>query len=131
MTDNNDNRIDGPGTLGEQGSPAPICLAQELTVDGLIDGPNLKQGDILKFFDRCCDSIGMTPYGEPHMAYYAGGWSAVQFIMESSITVHQIGNALWVNIFSCKPFDVDAAVAFTCLHFNTREPNYHMHRRPL
>jgi len=43
------------------------------------------------------------------------GTSAIQFIKTSTITIHTLDllqNA-YVNIFSCKEFDVDAAQKFT------------------
>ena len=60
------------------------------------------------------DDYGVPPEEretEPHMK----GTSAIQFIKTSTITIHTLDllqNA-YVNIFSCKEFDVDAAQKFT------------------
>ena len=47
------------------------------------------------------------------------GTSAVQFILTSTIVIHTLDlmNAVYVNIFSCKEFDVDKAAAFTAEWF--------------
>ena len=47
------------------------------------------------------------------------GWSALQFIETSSITVHadEVGDRCFVDIFSSQAFDPDDAMAIAVEHF--------------
>lgn len=58
---------------------------------------------------------------EPHLK----GTSAVQFMLTSNVTVHALDilKSLYVNIFSCKEFDSDAATRFTTEYFSGRLVN--------
>ena len=60
------------------------------------------------------DDVGVPPeeqQTEPHTK----GTSAVCFILTSTIVVHSLDllKTVYVNIFSCKPFDPEAARIFT------------------
>ena len=85
-----------------------------------------------EFFGQLCKRIDMVPHDlhfwddvgvpadecqtEPH----AKGTSAVQFILTSTIVVHTLDllAKVFINIFSCKPFDTAAAEAFCVEFFN-------------
>jgi S-adenosylmethionine/arginine decarboxylase-like enzyme len=60
------------------------------------------------------DDIGV-PLDERQMLAHTKGTSAVCFILTSSIVIHTLDilKAVYVNIFSCKPFDPAAAEKFT------------------
>jgi S-adenosylmethionine/arginine decarboxylase-like enzyme len=47
------------------------------------------------------------------------GWSAMQFIETSSITIHadEFGGRCFVDVFSCRPFDPELAAAVAVEHF--------------
>ena len=51
------------------------------------------------------------------------GTSAVQFILTSSIVIHTLDllRAVYLNIFSCKRFDSDAAARFSAEAFGSRD----------
>lgn len=81
---------------------------------------------IAQFCADLCEAIGMKAEdlffwdyeGEPE-AYKAApphlkGISAVQFITTSNITLHSLDELkrIYVNIFSCQPFDPDAVREF-------------------
>ncbi len=53
------------------------------------------------------------------------GISAVQFILTSSIVIHtlEIRRSAYVNIFSCKHFDTEAATVFTSHWFKAESCN--------
>lgn len=60
------------------------------------------------------DDYGLPPEKRqtlPHLK----GTSAVQFILTSNITIHTLDElkAVYINIFSCKPFDAKAAKKFS------------------
>jgi hypothetical protein len=47
------------------------------------------------------------------------GWSALQFIETSSITVHadEMGGRCFVDVFSCRAFDADVVAEVVRAHF--------------
>lgn len=59
------------------------------------------------------------------------GTSAVQFILTSSIVIHTLDllRAVYLNIFSCKRFDADAAARFSAEAFCSRDWNARVLRR--
>jgi len=76
------------------------------------------------------DDYGLLPeecQTEPHLK----GTSAVQFILTSNITIHTLdllGKA-YINIFSCKDFDADAAMKFSADWFKGTVVNKKVIRR--
>ena len=77
--------------------------------------------------------IGMTAIGPVVVEEFAGydyGSSAVQMLAESHISVHYMKNVVWIDIFSCKDFDMTKAVDFCKKRFLiTRVTNLQMLRR--
>ena len=73
---------------------------------------------IRAFIYALCDSIDMVRHGEPLIERFAGGdlegYSAMQFIETSSVTMHfdETENRAFVDIFSCKFFEPMAAETF-------------------
>ena len=59
------------------------------------------------------------------------GISAVQFILTSSIVIHTLDllRAVYLNIFSCKPFDSDAAAKFSANAFGSKDWSISVLRR--
>lgn len=61
--------------------------------------------------------IDMTAVGSPNIEYLCKGdpkegWTAMQMISTSSIVGHFMNTgSCYIDIFSCKPFDLDAAQA--------------------
>lgn len=71
-----------------------------------------------------CAAIDMQPHGEPFLERFGRGdllgWTLLQPITTSNIDVHcapDFGNAAFVNIFSCRPFNIDTATDLTVRHF--------------
>ena len=64
------------------------------------------------------DDVGV-PDEEQQMLPHTKGTSAVCFILTSTIVIHTLDilGAVYVNIFSCKPFDPDVAAEFTSDRF--------------
>ncbi len=87
------------------------------------------------FFSELCELIDMepcdlhfwddvgVPAGEQQTDPRTKGTSAVQFILTSTIVVHTLDlmETVYVNIFSCKAFDTDAAARFTARWFNSSD----------
>lgn len=80
-----------------------------------------------EYFTLICEKIDMvrcevyfwddlyTPDGEKMTEPHTVGTSAVCFILTSNITIHTLDmlKAVYVNIFTCKPFDPKIAEEFT------------------
>lgn len=65
------------------------------------------------------DDVGV-PIKERQTSPHTKGTTAIQFIITSNITIHclDILEQAYVNIFSCKPFDLGKAQQFTQEWFN-------------
>jgi S-adenosylmethionine/arginine decarboxylase-like enzyme len=78
---------------------------------------------IRRFVPSLIEAVGMRAHG-PLMIDRFGddeleGWSAMQFIETSSITIHadEVFGRCFVDVFSCRPFDPDDAAAIAVAHF--------------
>ncbi len=105
------------------GHPWGVHLIADLTgcdMAYIRDGDHIRRfaGDLTKY-------IGMETYGEPLVERFAldnpaaAGYSLVQLITTSSITAHfaESTNRAFVDVFSCKPFDADAAAEYIASYF--------------
>ena len=93
-----------------------------LTIDGF--GGNQEklasQELVRNLLDRLPESIGMTKITIPHVRKYAGDkpedWGVSGFVMiaESHLSIHTFPERgiVWADLFSCKGFDTDGAVAY-------------------
>jgi S-adenosylmethionine decarboxylase len=80
---------------------------------------------IKKFARGLCEAIGMKPYGEPLTPYFGEklehtkGYSLLQFVETSSIVGHfsEGSGAVYLNIFSCKEYDIEKAEDFAKEYF--------------
>jgi S-adenosylmethionine decarboxylase len=91
------------------------------------DAERFTRKSIKKYYEALCDLIEMelcvihfwddvgVPVEEQQTLPHTKGTSAVCFILTSSIVIHTLDllGAVYVNIFSCKPYDRDAAERFT------------------
>lgn len=85
---------------------------------------NIKDEEKIKFFvDRLCELIDMKKYGELILKRFGEGslegYSCIQFIETSSITIHfdEIYNRAFIDIFSCSDFDSQKALDFSSQFF--------------
>jgi len=75
-----------------------------------------------EFSEKFCKEIKMTPHGKPRIDRFGygklEGYSMMQFIETSTITVHldEVGMRAFIDIFTCKSFDVEKAKKF-CKNF--------------
>jgi len=85
--------------------------------------------EIKKFVITLCDDvILMKRYGEPMIPYFGlenpitAGFSMVQLIETSSVTGHfsEHKRSCYINIFSCKWFDMEKAAQFTQEFFGAK-----------
>lgn len=117
---------------------------KELILD--LHGCNIKSFNrktIKKFFRELCKEIKMTrcdlhfwddldvPTDEKQTSPHTKGISAVQFILTSNITIHTLdllGN-IYINIFSCKNFNVRDAESVCRRFFKGKIVNKQVIRR--
>lgn len=124
-------RMDGRSTRSERPT-----YGQELILDlHECNASKFTRHDLETFFAELCELIDMeqcdlhfwddvgVPIEEQQIHPKTKGTSAVQFILTSTIVVHtlDIMKAAYVNIFSCKDFDVDAAANFTANWFGSTD----------
>jgi S-adenosylmethionine/arginine decarboxylase-like enzyme len=78
---------------------------------------------IRRFVPTVIAAIGMRAHGPMMIDRFGNdqleGWSALQFIETSSITIHadEVFGRCFVDIFSCRRFDPGAAAAIAVEHF--------------
>ena len=76
-----------------------------------------------RFVPSLIDAIGMRAHGPLALDRFGDGelegWSAMQFIETSSITVHtdEVSGRCFVDVFSCRLFDSEVAAAIAVAHF--------------
>ena len=76
---------------------------------------------------KLCEIIDMERYGECQIIWFGNppveGYSLLQFITTSSITGHFTEEAAYINVFSCKEFDIEIVEKFTKEWFNAKDVN--------
>jgi S-adenosylmethionine/arginine decarboxylase-like enzyme len=78
---------------------------------------------IRRFVPALVAAIGMRAHGPLHLERFGDGelegWSAMQFIETSSITIHadEVSGRCFVDVFSCRGFDPAIAAAIAVAHF--------------
>jgi S-adenosylmethionine/arginine decarboxylase-like enzyme len=119
------DRIDRAGVRVEAG---PRNAARWGTLAAIdlhgCDRARLEDPDtIRRFVPALIAEIGMRAHGPLRLDRFGDGelegWSAMQFIETSSITVHadEAFERCFVDVFSCRPFDPDRAARVAVAHF--------------
>jgi S-adenosylmethionine/arginine decarboxylase-like enzyme len=107
------------------------------------DPATFNQVSIVKWLDALCERIGMVQE-DLHFWDYEGcdeerakapehlvGTSAVQFITTSNIIIHTVDlvRECYINLFTCKDFDVADALDFTTKWFGSSKFEYQVIER--
>lgn len=87
-----------------------------------------------EFIVKICRLIKMKRYGKPLIERFGfgmdftAGYSIVQLIESSSITGHfsDLWESVYLNIFSCKPFDAKKATNFSKKFFRAKKIREHL-----
>ena len=100
--------------------------------------------EILNDLDACFrllnelpERIGMTKITQPYVFRYSGmipeddGITGVTVIAESHISLHTYPKKsfVFVDLFSCKPFDVERAMDYIVQFFESKSPEFHVQER--
>lgn len=83
------------------------------------------------------EMVGMTAITQPYVFRYAGpipedqGITGVVIIAESHISLHTYPQKqfAFVDVFSCKPFDVKMATDYIVQVFESKSPTVHIQNR--
>ena len=126
------NTIAESGTRQDNGDAVRRVYGFELVLDlHGCEAELFNRDHIDKFFTDLCaliemekcevhfwDDVGVS-VEEQQTLPHTKGTSAVCFILTSTIVIHTLDilGAVYVNIFSCKPFDPDVAAEFTAERF--------------
>ncbi len=110
-----------------------LLLDLEDCGDGLLQG--FGRANVEMFTRQLCRRLGLVPYGfhawddrDPKNTWPVPddprlqGISAVQFLSTSNITVHAMDQTkkVYINVFSCGPFDDNLAVDVSLEYFGGR-----------
>ena len=88
----------------------------------------IRDADAIKrFVVELCDLIDMKRFGETQVVHFGedervAGYSMVQLIETSLISAHfaNLTNAVYLDVFSCKPYDASAVELFSRNFFGGR-----------
>jgi S-adenosylmethionine/arginine decarboxylase-like enzyme len=106
--------------------PAAVTPWGMMAVIDLQDCDRARLADpdtIRRFVPEVIEAIDMRAYGPLHIERFGEGdlegWSAMQFIETSSLTIHtdEFGDRCYVDLFSCKAFEPELAAAIAAKHF--------------
>jgi len=84
---------------------------------------------IRNFVKILCQGIGMKRKGPCRIKRFGNGelegYSVIQFIESSSITIHfdEVKNRAFIDIFSCNYFDIKRAESFSKKFFQGKKSN--------
>lgn len=80
-----------------------------------------------RFVRELCDLIGMRRYGETQVVRFGDdprvtGFSSTQLIETPLISAHlaDSSKAVYLDVFSCAPYDPDGTAAFASRYFGAR-----------
>jgi S-adenosylmethionine/arginine decarboxylase-like enzyme len=85
--------------------------------------------NIIRFSNTLVKEIDMVPYGEPSVEHFGegnkSGFTLVQLIQTSNICAHFVEetNDIYLDVFSCKPFDPKVVERVTSLYFGPQVCN--------
>ena len=106
-------------------------FGQEVQLDLFGCDPEvIRSGEkLLEYVDQLCELIDMKKYGKPFLERFAlgdgiaAGYSVAQMIETSLISGHfsEGWNSAYLNIFSCKIFDEEAAREFSMKFFKAKD----------
>lgn len=89
------------------------------------DPEKIRSADVIRrFVVELCELIEMKRFGETQVVHFGeeervAGYSMVQLIETSLISAHfaNLTNAVYLDVFSCKPYDPDKVKTFAEEYF--------------
>jgi S-adenosylmethionine decarboxylase len=94
----------------------------------------MQNADVIKDFVRqLCERINMRRYGETQVVYFGDdprvtGFSMTQLIETSLISAHfaDASCAIYLDVFSCAPYEPDEVAQFASQFFKARRHRLHV-----
>jgi S-adenosylmethionine/arginine decarboxylase-like enzyme len=87
---------------------------------------------ITRFAVELCDRLGVRRFGDPVVVRFGAdprvcGYSLVQLIETSLVSAHfaEESNAVYLDVFSCRWYDAEAAAAFARDYFQAESVRVH------
>lgn len=101
----------------------------ELQLDLDADPKTIRsEKELKRYVKELCNLIGVKRFGETTIVRFGKekrvcGYSLVQLIETSLVSGHfaEETNRAYINIFSCKPFDINRALSFTSKFFKATD----------
>jgi S-adenosylmethionine decarboxylase len=90
---------------------------------------------IYNFTKTLVADIDMVSYGEPQIVHFGtgnkAGYTLIQLIETSNIAAHfcEDNNSLYLDVFSCKPFDKKVVKKLVKEHFGAAKVRYRFEKR--
>ena len=96
--------------------PHSEMIGVHLIIDGVMEHP-LGKNEVESLLRELPPIIDMNILAGPYVVKgvpYNPGWTGVVIIDKSHISIHTFdeGNLVSIDVFSCKPFDVESALSF-------------------
>jgi S-adenosylmethionine decarboxylase len=110
-------------TSSPRGTYVPWGTLAAIDLHGCEFAPLADPDCIRAFVPALIEAIGMRAHGPLALERFGDGdlegWSAMQFIETSTITVHadEVAGRCFVDVVSCRPFDAELAAAVAVEHF--------------
>jgi S-adenosylmethionine decarboxylase len=120
------------------GFEAPTCWGVSTSIDLYNCDLTLMQDAeaIREFVKLLCDRIQMRRYGETQVVFFGDdprvqGFSMTQLIETSLISAHfaDASKAIYLDVFSCAPYDSQDAARFAMEYFKADNYNIHVTER--
>jgi S-adenosylmethionine/arginine decarboxylase-like enzyme len=114
------------GWPGATLAPPPWGMLAAIDLHGCEPWRLADPGSIRAFVPSLIAAIGMRAHGPLLLERFGDGelegWSALQFIETSSITMHadEVAGRCFIDVFSCREFDPDGAAEVAVAHFGGR-----------
>lgn len=108
----------------EEGAWGISC---SINLTGCIDLPKCRESakKIHEFSHRLVSLIKMQSYGCPRIVWFGNGdkegYTMVQLINTSSIVAHFAGGNIYLDVFSCKPYEPALVANFAADYFQAKE----------
>jgi S-adenosylmethionine/arginine decarboxylase-like enzyme len=91
---------------------------------------------IKRFVKELCELIEMKRFGETQVVHFGedekvAGFSMVQLIETSLISAHfaNLSNAVYLDVFSCKPYDTETVRSFATRFFGGKRSHINVTMR--
>lgn len=110
-----------------ESEPAPWGLSTCIDLYDCDLGLMQDAGAIREFVRQLCERINMRRYGETQVVYFGDdprvtGFSMTQLIETSLVSAHfaDQSRAIYLDVFSCAPYDPRAAADFAAAYFKAK-----------